>query len=264
MKLQLAFFVLLILLISCSQENSFPEKKSTRIPVEKLKLQPCFSQLMVDVSKANVDFSELNNFILQFETRQENFSLIAFEQEWDKFRLKNNTPDWNDAALKKWINITGLLLELTNNPKYAEELEQINLKSGNILQYEIAPYILTKQIDHIFVNLFLPVETSYNHTLGGELKLIQETDYPKSGSVKIHFEMTERRYMELFIRIPSWAEGSTVSVKQVKYFAAPGTYCKIAKKWKEGDLVEIELPVKKTHISKSEKQIKSNFIFPDA
>jgi len=248
MKIQFTFFLLLILLNSCFQQNSFPEKKSTRMPVEKLKLQPCLSQLQVDVSKTNVDFSGLNKFILQFETRQKNFSIAAFEKEWKNFILKNNTAEWNDAALKKWINITGLLLELTNNPKYAEELERINLKSGNSMQYEIAPYILTKQIDHIFVNLFQPVEINYNHTMGGEVKFIQETDYPKSGSIKLHFGMTERRYMELFIRIPSWAEGSTVTVKQVNYVASPGTYCKIAKKWKEGDLVEIELPVKKTHI----------------
>ena len=79
----------------------------------------------------------------------------------------------------------------------------------------------------------------------GEVTFRQETDYPKSGSVKLYFGMTERRYIELFIRIPSWAEGTHVNVKGVKYFADPGSYCKILKKWKEGDVVDIEFPINK-------------------
>jgi DUF1680 family protein len=103
--------------------------------------------------------------------------------------------------------------------------------------------VLTKNGDHIYVNLFNPVEINYQHSLGGEVTFRQETTYPESGSVRLHFDNAENRYIELYIRIPEWAEGTSVVVKKVKYFTQPGSYCVIAKKWKQGDVVEIELPI---------------------
>ena len=51
--------------------------------------------------------------------------------------------------------------------------------------------------------------------------------------------------MEIYIRIPEWAEGATVVMQNVKYIAPPGDYCEIAKSWINGDLVEIHFPVEK-------------------
>jgi len=93
--------------------------------------------------------------------------------------------------------------------------------------------------------MFIPSEISYSHSMGGEVKIWQETNYPQSGSVRVNFSMTEKQYIEVFIRIPSWAEDASVEVNGVKYFAPPGSFSKISKKWKEGDVVEIEFPISK-------------------
>ncbi len=107
----------------------------------------------------------------------------------------------------------------------------------------VAPYVFTKNTDDLFINLFTPATINYEHTTKGKVKVEMETNYPKSGKVDLKFGMTKRRYIEVNIRIPSWAAGTTVSVKKVKYVAPPGGYCKIAKKWKENDLVEINFPM---------------------
>ena len=133
-------------------------------------------------------------------------------------------------------------MELTGEAIFAEVLETYQLDSST--RDYTKPFVITKSIDHIHVNLFEPTEIKYDHTLGGEVQFRMETAYPNSGKIKFHFGMTERRYIEVYIRIPEWAEGTTVTVKKVKYFASPGSYCKIAKKWKEGDVVEVEIPEK--------------------
>ncbi|MDB4582563.1 glycoside hydrolase family 127 protein [Draconibacterium sp.] len=248
MRLRFAVILLIILFSSCSKRNNLPEKISNKIPLEELKFSTDLKNSPIEESFSNMDFSALKSFVSQFESKDDNFNLLEFESKWNAFSNENDMLGWSDSELKIWAEITGLLLELTNSSKYAEELERIASVAGDDLQEIIAPYILTKRIDHIYVNLFQPIEINYSHTLGGEVKFWQETNYPKSGSVRLHFGMTERRYIELFIRIPGWAKGSTVTVKKVKYFAAPGTYCKIAKKWNEGDVVEIKFPIEKYQI----------------
>lgn len=242
MRLNIFIFLLLILIASCSTETGFPEKKFNRIPLEELKLPIGSNIKNLNESVGTVDFKNLQRYVSQFELKDETFDLKEFEMQWNTFSESNNISKWNEADLEIWVDITGFLLELTGKAKCGEALESI---SNSSLQQTIAPYILTKRLDHIFVNLFQPVEINYQHSLYGEVKFRQETDYPKSGNVKLYFGMTERRHIELFIRIPSWAEGTAVTVKQVKYFAPPGGYCHIVKKWKEGDLVEIEFPMDK-------------------
>ena len=77
------------------------------------------------------------------------------------------------------------------------------------------------------------------------MEITQETNYPESGKILIKFKMENKRYIELFIRIPEWAEGATVTEKGVKYVATSGSFCQIARKWNEGDFVEVNLPVDK-------------------
>lgn len=236
MNPKLIYVFLFFVLVSCNYKNHFPSKKSERILTGN-------TTVTQQYSNNYGPFETLFTFVTQFESQSSAFDLQAFENEYDQFLNKKSEGFKNIQALPAWVEINGLLLELTGKEKYAEVLE--DLSENETLTEYIKPFILTKYVDHIYVNLFEPIEISYNHTLGGEVTFRQETSYPESGSVRLHFEMTERRYIELNIRIPEWAEGTSVTVKGVKYFTQPGTYCFIAKKWKQGDLVEIELPIEK-------------------
>ena len=240
MKLIQVIPIFLLILVSCSQTDVFPEKIAQGIGEHNYRPE----------KSLNAGLNTLLTFVNKFQNRDESFNVEAFKKNWDIVQPNKtlNVKSENDRAI--WASVTGLLLELTQDEKYAAELEQIGEATSGSSEL-LAPFILTKNVDHIYVNLFEPTEISYSHTLGGEVSFRLETDYPKSGSIRLHFGMTERRYMELYVRIPEWAEGSTVIVKQVKYFASPGSYCKIAKKWKEGDLVEIELPMEKYKKSNS-------------
>lgn len=255
------FFILILLsalLISCNQ-NTFPEPATEKVNPDIIKLNDVFFDTEIAQRDSVSDDKKYNNFRLdslmsfldKYQSKAEGFNLQYLKENWDSALERIMTVDLGIETAIRWFKATGLLFELTGNARYSEELERIVYTSfkRNLPESEIEslakPYVFTKYVDHIHVNLFIPSEISYSHSMGGDVKIWQETDYPETGSVLLHFSMTERNYIELFIRIPSWAENATVEVKGVKYFAPPGGYSKIAKKWKEGDVVEIEFPIRK-------------------
>ncbi len=251
-KYSLVFSVLLFSIFSCSREEKFPPIHFERISTDAVKLKA--SLVSSEASKKSAlentlgqdkKLSELLQWRQFYVERDERFNLVEFEEEWGI--VKRNFQPISETQLMEWIETTGYLMELTGKAIYAEELEDLILKREFEITGEtenlLKTYIFTKNVDHIQVNLFVNSEIIYNHTLGGKTKITIETDYPESGKVYLKFEMEERRYIEVFVRIPSWAEGTTVTVKNVKYIAPPGGYCQIAKKWREGDLVEIEFPM---------------------
>lgn len=249
--------ILSVFLISCNQ-NTFPEPVTQKVNQDIVKLNDVFFETPVakrdSVSgekKYEFRLDSLMSFLNKYNEKSEDFNLQHFKENWNGAHERIMAVDVGTETAKKWFKTTGLLFELTGEAKYSEELERV-IYTGfkrNFTEREIEqvaePYVFTKNADHIHVNLFIPSEISYSHTLGGDVKIRQETAYPESGSIHVHFSMTEKRYIELFIRIPSWAEDASVVVKGVKYFAPPGSYSKIAKKWKEGDVVEIEFPISK-------------------
>lgn len=238
MNPKLLYVFLFLVTASCQYSQKFPSKISERILPD---------NTIVKLPNVN-DYGaidELFTFVKLYEQQDSAFNLETFELQYEKLHAVNNSENIDSVEFAACVEINGLLLELTGKEKYAQELEQLSISGGRWDNYDVRPFVVTKNVDHLYVNLFQPSEINYQHSLGGEVSFRQKTSYPESGSVSLHFEMTERRYIELNIRIPEWAEGTSVTVKGVKYFTKAGSYCLIAKKWKQGDLVEIELPIEK-------------------
>jgi len=187
----------------------------------------------------------------KFDEKNSAVNLTNLENTWKT--LQNQRNNFNFENVKQWIEITGFLLELSGNSAYASELEEIIYKSASIfseheykeIEKKVKPWIFTKDLDNVYVNLFVNETLKYDHSLNGAVEIIQETNYPESGKIKLTFKMEEKRYIELFIRIPEWAESATVTETGVKYVANPGTYSQILRKWDEGDSVEINFPIEK-------------------
>jgi uncharacterized protein YcfL len=262
----IALYSFLFVFFSCTQKEQFPAKKSEKVVLENVVLTNSFIQVnqisTVDSVRENDFNNELNELIkfkFWYEERNPGFELANLESLWRN--LQNKNIGFNFTEVKSWIEITGFLLEVTANSRYAQELETIvyqvasKFSESEIKEIEnlLIPFIFTKNVDHIYVNLFVNSAVKYEHTLKGAVEVTQESDYPVSGEVQIKFKMENKRYIELYIRIPEWAEGATVTEKGVKYVAVPGAYCPIARKWKEGDFVEITFPTEKIPAS-----IKSN------
>lgn len=80
---------------------------------------------------------------------------------------------------------------------------------------------------------------------GSKLSLIQETDYPWNGNIKIKIKSVGSKPYSMFLRIPGWAESAILKVNGVVTSVAisPGTYAELNRRWKAGDQIELILPM---------------------
>lgn len=242
--------ILTLFLFSCSEKNQFPEKKSVKLPLSAVKVdQPILKNEVTVVDSLasqslNDDLQQLKNFIEKYENRDPDFSLETMESLWETVNTKSDVAGLERVSA--WIETSGFLLEITGIPKYAAALQHLTTEKNIGLSESdtktagqlLMPYIFTKDVDHIFVNLFVNSSVEYVHSLGGEVKITQELTGPNGLLLK--FSTTEKRYIEVHILIPAEAQNATVTEKNVKYVATPGEYCLIARKWKEGDFVEVK------------------------
>jgi hypothetical protein len=251
------YIFILAFLFSCTGKNRFPGPVSEKILPEQVKLLEKLKLSNRDSSftpgknvGSTQDFGRLSHFQdLYFEKKPE-FNLVDFEKEWTEIAAEIEKSKLNFKDAKSWFGINGTLMQITGDAKYAEEMQKTlsndfspkNEAEYNEIEKLVAPYIFTKNVDHIHVNLFIPAEIQYEHTMHGKVKIRQETHFPDPEYMTVKFGMEERRYIEVFVRVPSRAEGATVTVKGVKYIAPPGDYAFIAKKWREGDVIEIHFP----------------------
>jgi hypothetical protein len=107
--------------------------------------------------------------------------------------------------------------------------------------YHISIYLRSR--DGMYVNLFVP--SSVQWTAGSaRCKLTQETQYPFAETVVMHFSSPVPVEQTLYVRIPKWAERAVVAVNGKRISEAePGSFTAIKRTWKDGDRIELELPM---------------------
>lgn len=79
---------------------------------------------------------------------------------------------------------------------------------------------------------------------GRRLRVVQETDYPWSGAVRLTVGLDAEADLALSLRIPAWAEGPTLSVNgEAVDLAAVSVagYARLARRWSAGDVVDLDL-----------------------
>ena len=98
--------------------------------------------------------------------------------------------------------------------------------------------------DHgIFVNLFIASEVAWPEK---GLRLAQQTNFPEEEGTALVFHTERPIDMPLNIRIPWWAtSGGMIKVNgsALPAFASPGSYLTLNRSWKDGDRVEVRLPM---------------------
>jgi len=79
----------------------------------------------------------------------------------------------------------------------------------------------------------------------GVMRLRQQTDYPWDGQVNFVVESAPADPVTLNVRIPQWADRAalTVNGESLDEEIARGSYVPIERRWSEGDIVRLELPM---------------------
>jgi len=97
--------------------------------------------------------------------------------------------------------------------------------------------------DGVYVNLFIASELDWQER---RFKLRQDTTYPESQHTAITVVEAGPRPLTIRLRVPGWLRSApvvTLNGRSLDASAAPGSYLAITRTWKDGDRVEMELPM---------------------
>ncbi|MCX6345720.1 MAG: glycoside hydrolase family 127 protein [Armatimonadetes bacterium] len=95
----------------------------------------------------------------------------------------------------------------------------------------------------LFVNLFIASELNWCEK---GVKIIQQTKFPEESSTKLTISCANPTNLTVKIRHPYWVEQGfeiLVNGEAVHLHSHPGTYAEITREWKDGDVVEVKLPM---------------------
>jgi hypothetical protein len=104
--------------------------------------------------------------------------------------------------------------------------------------------------DGLWVNLYGGSTLDQPLPHGGHWKVTQTTDYPWKGEIRLTIEQAPSKSAAVHLRIPAWAEGASVKTNGIVAREAlrPGSYVRLERPWKPGDVIELDLPMPVTLI----------------
>lgn len=183
-----------------------------------------------------------------------------------------------------WMKLCQTLLCLTGNPIYADQMEtttynallaSMKADASQIAKYSplegqrhpgeeqcrmhinccnangprgfaLLPQFAVMQAGReIFVNLYTGFEAGVAFDKKTKVNLKQQTSYPADGKITIIVESAKPEMFTVSLRIPAWSKENGVSVNGEKLDGVvAGTYYKIGRTWKKGDVITLNLDVR--------------------
>ena len=95
----------------------------------------------------------------------------------------------------------------------------------------------------LYVNLFIASELKWKDK---GLIVRQETKFPEEDTTRLTFKSEQPIKLALKVRYPAWAQSGitlTVNGKKETINAQPGSYITVEREWKNGDTVQVQLPM---------------------
>jgi DUF1680 family protein len=109
--------------------------------------------------------------------------------------------------------------------------------------YYISIYL--RCADGVYVNLYVPSKLRWK-TGGAVFELTQQTKYPRDHQIELRVAASRPTEYTVYLRIPAWAEGEPVvrvNGRRVSDPVQAGSFAAIRRTWKDGDRIELELPM---------------------
>ena len=107
--------------------------------------------------------------------------------------------------------------------------------------------------DGVYVNLYLPSTLKWTNSHGAHVELVQSGGYPLDGNIQVVVKASKASDFALKLRIPTWAREDEIQGNVFhpairvngQFFPATLTkgFASIARRWKDGDRVELTLPM---------------------
>lgn len=94
----------------------------------------------------------------------------------------------------------------------------------------------------VYANLYIPSTVRWTQD-GAQIALTQKSAYPYDSQVQFEVKTSQAAEFAMNLRIPAWAERASVAVNGKREEASPGSFAHVQREWKNGDRVELELPM---------------------
>ena len=79
---------------------------------------------------------------------------------------------------------------------------------------------------------------------GVEVTIMEETDYPFKGTIRFSINVPKPVTFPIYLRVPGWADGTEIKVKDTILKPGAGTFFAIEREWKPVDTIELTLPMR--------------------
>jgi len=112
------------------------------------------------------------------------------------------------------------------------------IESSTKLQNSI--YFKSNDDKALYVNLYIPSTLEWTER---KISVEQTTNFPNEDNTSLKIKGNGK--FDVNVRVPAWAtKGFFVKIngKEQKFAAKPGTYLKISRSWKDGDIIELKMP----------------------
>ncbi|WP_295119395.1 beta-L-arabinofuranosidase domain-containing protein [uncultured Chitinophaga sp.] len=112
------------------------------------------------------------------------------------------------------------------------------IESSTKLQNSI--YFRSKDNQALYVNLYVPSTLDWTER---KVTVEQTTNFPNEDNTRLTIKGSGK--FDIHVRVPGWAtKGFFVKIngKEQKVAATPGSYLKISRSWKDGDVIELKMP----------------------
>jgi DUF1680 family protein len=110
---------------------------------------------------------------------------------------------------------------------------------------EIQNYFYSISDEGLWIHLYGGNTLTTELEDGSEIQLIQATNYPWDGKIRIKIEKAPEKEISVNLRIPAWSRKAMVFINGEEYQSdlVPGTYVRIKRLWNSNDVINLELPM---------------------
>ena len=106
----------------------------------------------------------------------------------------------------------------------------------------VSGYVYSLSPGGVWVNLYVQ-STAHLNVSGTRVTVVQQTDYPWNGEVKIILQPEKKTVFSVFLRIPGWCRNAEAKIngQPVKEPVQSGRYVELRRVWGSGDHLDLSL-----------------------
>jgi hypothetical protein len=79
---------------------------------------------------------------------------------------------------------------------------------------------------------------------GTVVTISEDTEYPFRSNISLKISTPESVKFPVYLRIPAWADSAVIKSGKRRLKGSPGSTVKLEQKWKDGDVITMDLPMK--------------------